>query len=113
MRGFAVFSTRLWPGWLRVETTADIFWASTPTPWRRESFALRPIRFPASGGANALYPEAGEPQDGEDPGESKEGFSSALWRRSREITTADCRNMLAEAGFEAVVVSPQRNWKLT
>lgn len=68
-------------------------------------------------GANALYPEAGEPQDvpaarDDDPA-SKEGFSSALWRRSREITTADCRNMFAEAGFEAVVVSPQRNWKLT
>lgn len=64
-------------------------------------------------GANALYPEAGEPQDGADAGETKEGFSSALWRRSPEITTADCRNMLAEAGFEAVVVSPERNWRLT
>ncbi len=59
-------------------------------------------------GANALYPEAGEPEEspgnaGGEPGESKEGFSSALWRRSQEITTADCRNMLAEAGYDKVV----------
>ena len=66
-------------------------------------------------GANALYPEAGEPPEvldaGNDPA-SKEGFSSALWRRSQEITTADCRTMLAETGFGAVVVTPQRSWRL-
>lgn len=68
-------------------------------------------------GANALYPEAGEPPEipeaGEDDSASKEGFSSALWRRSQEITTADCRMMLMETGFDAVVVTPQRSWRLT
>jgi hypothetical protein len=50
--------------------------------------------------ANALYPEAGEPQEvPSDAAGQQEGFSSALWRRSQEITTADCRNMLAETGF--------------
>jgi len=58
-------------------------------------------------GANALYPEAGEPQEiPSDTGEGKEGFSSALWRRSQEITTADCRSMLAETGFDGVAVTP-------
>lgn len=68
-------------------------------------------------GANALYPEAGEPTDAsdvaDDAAQDKEGFSSALWRRSQEITTADCRTMLAEAGFDSVMVSPERSWKLT
>jgi len=68
-------------------------------------------------GANALYPEAGEPTDAstasDDAAQDKEGFSSALWRRSQEITTADCRTMLAEAGFGSVVVSPERSWELT
>ena len=54
-------------------------------------------------GANALYPEAGEPlaspQDSSGDA-SREGFSSALWRRSQEITTLDCRKMLCESGFE-------------
>lgn len=59
-------------------------------------------------GANALYPEAGEPVQtaadsaGEADG-NQDGFSSALWRRSQEITTADCRNMLLEAGYDRVV----------
>lgn len=55
-------------------------------------------------GANALYPEAGEPADETEEGGDEEGFSSALWRRSREITTADCRTMLREAGFERLRV---------
>jgi biotin synthase len=53
-------------------------------------------------GANAFFPEAGEPQTNEYPPEgpvSKEGFTTALWRRSNEITTADCREMLSAAGF--------------
>jgi biotin synthase len=53
-------------------------------------------------GANALYPEAGEPlpsaRDFPD-GSGRDGFSSALWRRSQEITTMDCRRMLRESGF--------------
>ncbi|MBP7049860.1 MAG: hypothetical protein KBE65_02490 [Phycisphaerae bacterium] len=65
-------------------------------------------------GANALYPEAGEPTQtvsdsaGESDGD-KEGFSSALWRRSQEITTADCRNMLVEAGYDRVVTGPGKS----
>jgi len=53
-------------------------------------------------GANAFFPEAGEPQADErsqaGPA-SAEGFTTALWRRSNEITTADCRDMLVAAGF--------------
>ena len=53
-------------------------------------------------GANAFFPEAGEPEAGEattvmQTGEG--GFTTALWRQSSEITTADCRGMLMEAGF--------------
>ncbi len=54
-------------------------------------------------GANALYPEAGEPQDARGVGGDGEGFSSALWRQSSEITTADCRRMLVDAGFSALL----------
>ena len=53
-------------------------------------------------GANAFFPEAGEPQSHERPQEgttATEGFTTALWRRSNEITTADCRDMLLAAGF--------------
>jgi biotin synthase len=51
-------------------------------------------------GANALYPELGEPRAEErDPHQRDDGFTSALWRQSKEITTADCRAMLALAGF--------------
>jgi biotin synthase len=69
-------------------------------------------------GANALYPEAGEPAGapdaaGDESARSREGFSSALWRRSQEITTADCRTMLAEANFDAVFVRPGWSGKLT
>ncbi len=53
-------------------------------------------------GANAFFPEAGEPGEQELPNYSPgsgEGFTTALWRQSSEITTADCRTMLVEAGF--------------
>jgi len=55
-------------------------------------------------GANALYPEAGEPPAPGSPAAAssqqlQEGFTTALWRQSAEITTADCRRMLREAGF--------------
>ena len=55
-------------------------------------------------GANAMFPEAGEPE-GEIPEEpaSRAGFSTALWRSSNEITTRDCRNMLIEAGFSGLM----------
>jgi len=69
-------------------------------------------------GANALYPEAGEPV--ENPADSageldgdKDGFSSALWRRSQEITTTDCRKMLIEAGFDKVVTGGGKTVVLT
>ena len=53
-------------------------------------------------GANAFFPEAGEPV--EEPSSCgsqnvKEGFTTALWRQSNEITTSDCRSMLIAAGF--------------
>jgi len=58
-------------------------------------------------GANALYPEAGEPPPNGTPDHAKtehtEGFTSALWRQSKEITTADCRAMLAHAGFAGMI----------
>jgi biotin synthase len=53
-------------------------------------------------GANAFFPEAGEPDgqerssEAEDP---KSGFTTALWRSKSAITTADCRAMLGMAGF--------------
>lgn len=53
-------------------------------------------------GANAFFPEAGEPEGRElSAGDTMtaEGFTTALWRRSSEITTADCRTMLVAAGF--------------
>lgn len=58
-------------------------------------------------GANALYPEAGEPPADSTSdtanGERAEGFTSALWRQSKEITTADCREMLTHAGFSGIL----------
>jgi biotin synthase len=57
-------------------------------------------------GANAFFPEAGEPEvdvQPQDEPNSKEGFTTALWRHSREITTADCRNMMTAAGFSSLV----------
>lgn len=55
-------------------------------------------------GANALFPESGEPDCGqaEAAPDAADGFTTALWRRDAEITTADCRNMLAAAGFVPV-----------
>jgi biotin synthase len=53
-------------------------------------------------GANAFFPEAGEPETSacpESDANSKDGFTTALWRQSNEITTADCRHMLQAAGF--------------
>jgi len=53
-------------------------------------------------GANAFFPEAGEPNDQDPPSGSpstKEGFTTALWRQSNEITRADCRSMLIAAVF--------------
>jgi biotin synthase len=53
-------------------------------------------------GANAFFPEAGEADEQalqEGPGLTKEGFTTALWRQSNEITTADCRAMMLAAGF--------------
>lgn len=57
-------------------------------------------------GANAFFPEAGEPDApaapaGPTPGQ--EGFTTALWRQSHEITTADCRGMMLAAGFSQLM----------
>lgn len=57
-------------------------------------------------GANAFFPEAGEPQAEDCPPQriaAPEGFTTALWRRSTEITTADCRHMLLAAGFSGLM----------
>lgn len=57
-------------------------------------------------GANAFFPEAGEPQSEAPPQDrsaAMEGFTTALWRQSNEITTADCRNMLTAAGFSGLM----------
>lgn len=53
-------------------------------------------------GANAFFPEAGEPDEQPvevEPAPTEEGFTTALWRQSNEITTQDCRNMMLAAGF--------------
>ncbi|MGD8453843.1 MAG: hypothetical protein PVJ57_18670 [Phycisphaerae bacterium] len=53
-------------------------------------------------GANAFFPEAGEPETWDPPPHPREaqcGFTTALWRQSSEINTADCRSMLQAAGF--------------
>lgn len=53
-------------------------------------------------GANAFFPEAGEPEAEQARASlqaAEGGFTTALWRQSSEITTADCRGMLSEAGF--------------
>ena len=56
-------------------------------------------------GANAFFPEAGEPVEQEtkdaqaDATLGSDGFTTALWRQSNEITTADCRAMMLAAGF--------------
>jgi biotin synthase len=53
-------------------------------------------------GANAFFPEAGEPDEQTiqaEAAQAKAGFTTALWRQSNEITTADCRAMMTAAGF--------------
>lgn len=58
------------------------------------------------GGANAFFPEAGEPDLAEISSEGiwpERGFTTALWRQSNEITTADCRSMLVAAGFSQLM----------
>lgn len=57
-------------------------------------------------GANAFFPEAGDPILNENPeglNGTNEGFTTALWRQSNEITTADCRYMIDSAGFSGYV----------
>lgn len=54
-------------------------------------------------GANAFFPEAGEPEMSAVEENGKEGFTTALWRQSNEITTLDCRNMLKAAGFDGLM----------
>lgn len=58
-------------------------------------------------GANAFFPEAGEPDsqaaNPEAPPDGHHGFTTALWRQSNEITTADCRNMMLAAGFSRLM----------
>jgi hypothetical protein len=54
-------------------------------------------------GANAFFPEAGEPEMSAVEENGKEGFTTALWRQSNEITTLDCRNMLKVAGFDGLM----------
>ncbi len=49
-------------------------------------------------GANAFFPEAGEPEFKKEE-LNNEGFTTATWRQSNELTTLDCRNMLKAAGF--------------
>lgn len=51
-------------------------------------------------GANAFFPEAGEP-DGEPSHQisHNDGFTTALWRHNTEISTRDCRDMMSAAGF--------------
>ena len=49
-------------------------------------------------GANAFFPEAGEPE-GMASADASAGFTTALWRHSTEITTADCRALFDAAGF--------------
>jgi biotin synthase len=60
-------------------------------------------------GANAFYPEAGEPAGQNNIDNASEqahkGFTSALWRQKSEATTADCREMLAAAGFAQLIVT--------
>ena len=57
-------------------------------------------------GANAFFPETGEPDEEEIKRMEKEngkGFSTALWRQSNEISTFDCRNMMKSAGFTGLM----------
>lgn len=59
-------------------------------------------------GANAFSPEAGDPIEekiSDHWQNPKEGFTTALWRQSNEITTTDCRNMFKTAGFSNLLNS--------
>ena len=49
-------------------------------------------------GANAFFPEAGEPA-AQPPADAAAGFTTALWRQGTEIATADCRALFAAAGL--------------
>jgi biotin synthase len=56
-------------------------------------------------GANAFFPEAGEPDARADEPpvpDGPAGFTTALWRQSSEITTLDCRRMMQAAGFSGL-----------
>ena len=53
-------------------------------------------------GANAFFPEAGEPAN-RPAADSAAGFTTALWRQGTEITTADCRALFAAAGFSGLL----------
>ena len=108
MRRFPVPGSALWkygrlPLARLAQIVAVIALASATTPTVRSIAVHESNLLGLMSGANALYPEAGEPVD--QPGNAdtaREGFSSALWRQSREITTADCRKMLQETGFDAL-----------
>ena len=59
-------------------------------------------------GANAFFPETGEPDEEDIKRMEKEngkGFSTALWRQSNEISTFDCRNMMKSAGFSSLMTT--------
>lgn len=62
-------------------------------------------------GANAFFPEAGEPDEHARQAEAslgKGGFTTALWRQGNEITTADCRAMMIAAGFSHLMSTDGR-----
>ncbi len=85
------------------QIVAVIALASMACPETKSIAVHEPNVLGLMSGANALYPEAGDPLPvALDPSddETRDGFSSALWRRSQEITTADCRRMLHESAFE-------------
>ena len=85
------------------QIVAVIALASINCPETRSIAVHEPNLLGLMSGANALYPEAGDPLPAiQDLPDDKicDGFSSALWRRSHEITTSDCRKTLQEAGFE-------------
>jgi biotin synthase len=57
-------------------------------------------------GANAFFPEEGEPDPNDDVKEAantEKGFTTALWRNDKKITTADCRNLFSMAGFSGLM----------
>jgi biotin synthase len=57
-------------------------------------------------GANAFFPEDGEPDRDDDVKEevnTAKGFTTALWRKDKKITTAACRKMFSAAGFSGLM----------